>query len=678
MFTKRRYSRPVSVNNRASYTGVSSQSNAPAPTSGALAAASVIGKALKENNHKADGLNLKLPQQPPKNSQAHRNSSLLGANRNSPYVRANSINSSSARRVSSRAGSIRSHQGPSPMSGRNNSINSQSRSIGPATPQQRRAVSSSGYPQQTSPTHSQQYQNQYHQHPQRRSSLRSNSSVYRPQSMPPLPITGSNPKTIKKWIPSANGLICVEVPAGQQNLGSRSHSTNAQRAIARSSSLNSLSTQSRKKVLVRSSSLTGAKPAGLHQQQQPQQRRLYPQQQKQRPLSQQHPPHPQYHYQQPQQLQSQNSGGSMNSAHSLGHGNPRSPIKPPNRQLFPSNGSPSRTSLKQKASLQSMHTQGGQHANMSFEPTILEGDEANDNSNINENNDISATDLENLKAEYLAELETERLQEEQIEQERRKNEALETEERERAFSLASGASKQSEPVGRITVKSPTNSESVYLSGQRQDADIVEQMSVDSKKPEGKLIEPSLPLTQEQKEGKSADGKENGETEYSDADRLLAEQRLEELVKQKELEILAEVRRQKQLQLAAMDGSGNGITSSLVSVTSSQYPESTSKPAEHGADDAESVTLDEEATANSSNIDDSEVVRPPLSVDASASTHFEDAASSLTGAHTTGDSALGESPFKPKAIEEPHTPMRRSSTEGNICFEYFITRWSYYA
>lgn len=88
-----------------SYTGVGAFSPSPAPHTNALAAASVIGNALKANNHNPVGLNLpKL--QPPKASRTEsissRNSSIVAGNSYARVnsIRNNSVNTATARRLS--------------------------------------------------------------------------------------------------------------------------------------------------------------------------------------------------------------------------------------------------------------------------------------------------------------------------------------------------------------------------------------------------------------------------------------------------------------------------------------------------------------------------------------------------------------------------------------------------
>ena len=171
-----------------SYTGVGAFSSAPAPSTNALVAASVIGNALKANHHNPVGLNIPKVQAPKANryvraasitndskSSISRSSSRLPDN----YVsvsRANSINTANARRMSMTSSSMAK-----------NRLSNQ-KSVPNLTP--RRSVSDFGRP---ASSHS--------------------ISSHRQASKPSVPVYYKpEPKTIKKYVASVNGLVSVEVP----------------------------------------------------------------------------------------------------------------------------------------------------------------------------------------------------------------------------------------------------------------------------------------------------------------------------------------------------------------------------------------------------------------------------------------------------------------------------------
>ncbi|KAG7894670.1 hypothetical protein KL935_003277 [Ogataea polymorpha] len=197
MFSSRRLSRPA-------------QQPPAAPTSGALAAATVIGKALKENDHKPGPLN--LPKQPQRNSQAHRAASLLGS------TRASSMTSNTSRHIV-RSGSLRNIPS-SPVA--------QTRPIRSSYAGPKRAQSLTGARPRT-------------QQPLRhKGSFNGPSAHYEGFDMESS-AASATPHTVKKWVPSAHGLVCIEVPADQP----AQQSANARRIVARSASMNSLSSRAR-------------------------------------------------------------------------------------------------------------------------------------------------------------------------------------------------------------------------------------------------------------------------------------------------------------------------------------------------------------------------------------------------------------------------------------------------
>lgn len=162
-----------------SYTGVGAFGSAPAPNSNALAAASVIGNALKNNNHNPSGL--QYPKiQPPKSTLAQRAGSLTS-------------NAASARNALNRQSSLRTSTQSTPS--RNNSVDT-------ATA---RRMSLSSIPKQRL---------SYHKsapllNARRSVSDFSDSNTGRP--IVHLPVR-TVPKTIKRYVPSANGLVSIEVP----------------------------------------------------------------------------------------------------------------------------------------------------------------------------------------------------------------------------------------------------------------------------------------------------------------------------------------------------------------------------------------------------------------------------------------------------------------------------------
>lgn len=161
-----------------SYTGVGAFSSAPAPHTNALAAASVIGAALKNNNHNPSGL--QYPKiQPPKATLAQRAGSITSmspSNNRSNSVRVNSINSSSI----ARANTV-------------DTANARRLSLS-SVPKQRLSY------QKSAPA----------LHGRRSiSDLGDANSAYKP--IVHLPVKNV-PKTIKRYVPSANGLVAIEVP----------------------------------------------------------------------------------------------------------------------------------------------------------------------------------------------------------------------------------------------------------------------------------------------------------------------------------------------------------------------------------------------------------------------------------------------------------------------------------
>ncbi|ODV85088.1 hypothetical protein CANARDRAFT_8216 [[Candida] arabinofermentans NRRL YB-2248] len=527
MFGRRRLSRPNQVT---SYTGVSNTSNGAAPASNALAAASVIGKALKDNNHNPSGLN--LPQQPQKNTSAHRTASLLGTRRDSLTARSNSVTNNTVRAPPSRTNSVTGTTSRAPPS-RSSSLN-----YHPSSPMvQRRPISQQAttHHQQQQPQRTQslttqskpvqrlqtrqssaslQQQQQQQQRLKHRVSFSESSSSptsgsFTSQSTSnrspaPRQAVPATPKMIKKWVPSAHGLVCIEVPAPANTAPK---STASQRAIARSASMNSLSNNTRNGVIRSSGSLTGVKPPipGVST-----------------------------------TVRSQNRSSSPGSTTTT----------TTTTTTTSNNLQPPRQTLKQKASLQSMHTQG--HSSLSFEPTILE-DEADGTDLVDNGNskpvDINSQDLDQLKTDYLDEIEKDRLEEEKFLKERDVNEANEMIQRERAFSSSD------EPIDTEQIFVPSDVSQPIEDG------------IDD---------------------------ETVEENYTESERLLADQRLEELVKLKEIEIMETIRRQKQLENSVID-------SSLVSVASSQLSEE-----EEEEDDDDDDDDDAEVTSALEVQDDAEV------------------------------------------------------------------------
>lgn len=166
-----------------SYTGVGAFSSAPAPNTNALVAASVIGNALKANNHNPVGLNIPRVQ-PPRANRYVRAASITNDSQNSlrssqrlpdnfvAVSRANSINTANARRMSLTS------MPKNRLSGQKSVPNLNSR----------RSVSDFGNPGSGSSI----------------SSHRQSAKIpvyYKPE-----------PKTIKKYVASVNGLVAVEVP----------------------------------------------------------------------------------------------------------------------------------------------------------------------------------------------------------------------------------------------------------------------------------------------------------------------------------------------------------------------------------------------------------------------------------------------------------------------------------
>lgn len=146
-----------------SYTGVGAFSSAPAPHANALAAASVIGNALKANNHKPNGIEVPPLQGP----RAPRKLSIVTSNSN--------------RRNSVRHSSINNYP-----SSRTNSVN---------TANVRRA-------------------SLYNIPKQRLNGQKSVPNLNSRRSVSDFTSSAKKhvPTTIKKYVPSANGLVAVEVP----------------------------------------------------------------------------------------------------------------------------------------------------------------------------------------------------------------------------------------------------------------------------------------------------------------------------------------------------------------------------------------------------------------------------------------------------------------------------------
>lgn len=167
-----------------SYTGVGAFSSSPAPNKNALVAASVIGNALKNNNNNPVGLNIPKIQGPKANKfvraasitndTSRRNSLNVRSNSNLPdnYIsisRANSINTLNARNMS-----LTSAMSKNRLSSQKSVPNLKGR----------RSVSDF-----------------------------SNSNSLNRNSTNQIPVYYKQvPKTIKKYVPSANGLVAVEVP----------------------------------------------------------------------------------------------------------------------------------------------------------------------------------------------------------------------------------------------------------------------------------------------------------------------------------------------------------------------------------------------------------------------------------------------------------------------------------
>ncbi|TID28316.1 hypothetical protein CANINC_002493 [Pichia inconspicua] len=165
-----------------SYTGVGAFSSAPAPNSNALAAASVIGNALKNNNHNPNGL--EYPKiQPPRATLAQRAGSITS---NSPPAR-NSPNRQNSIRTSGHSSSTR-----------NNSVDT-------ATA---RRLSLSSIPKQRL-----SYQKSAPSLNGRRSVSDFSNTNTSTNGKPIVHLPARTiPKTIKRYVPSANGLVAIEVP----------------------------------------------------------------------------------------------------------------------------------------------------------------------------------------------------------------------------------------------------------------------------------------------------------------------------------------------------------------------------------------------------------------------------------------------------------------------------------
>lgn len=190
-----------------SYTGVSAFSSAPAPNNNALAAASVIGDALKANNYKAQGLN--LPQ-----TQTKRSNTLRGIAAAQPPM--------------SRSASIRTDN-RSPQLGRSVSIQSSRQSLY-GMPKQRlqNQRSSPSLGNRRSVSDMQSYVNA-------RTGTATGTGTATATRTSTITSSSTNvPKMIKRYVPSANGLVAIEVP----NPKHPDNATQQQRQFSRSASLN--------------------------------------------------------------------------------------------------------------------------------------------------------------------------------------------------------------------------------------------------------------------------------------------------------------------------------------------------------------------------------------------------------------------------------------------------------
>lgn len=183
-----------------SYTGVSAFSSAPAPSTNALVAASVIGSALKANNNNPVGLNLPKVQGPKANkfvraasitNDSSRRNSIVTRNLPDNYIsisRANSINTANARNTSMT----------------NSSMNKNRLSYQKSVPNLKGRRSISDF-----------------------------TNSIKTSQQKQIPVYYKNvPKTIKKYIPSANGLVAVEVPNPAYREPTQSYNKSYRRSIS--------------------------------------------------------------------------------------------------------------------------------------------------------------------------------------------------------------------------------------------------------------------------------------------------------------------------------------------------------------------------------------------------------------------------------------------------------------
>lgn len=160
-----------------SYTGVGAFSSAPAPHTNALAAASAIGNALKSNNQNLTNLNIPPIQAPKSSKQISRSPSMTSnAHKRTSLVQSSSITQAYINQS------------------RNNSIDTaNARRLSLSSIPKQRLLSQKSTPNLKSRRSISDLTNSH------------SSTVVR---LPPKDI----PRTIKKYIPSANGLVAIEVP----------------------------------------------------------------------------------------------------------------------------------------------------------------------------------------------------------------------------------------------------------------------------------------------------------------------------------------------------------------------------------------------------------------------------------------------------------------------------------
>lgn len=216
-------------------------SRAPEPpiNSGAIAAASAIGKALKENGRTVD--QSKLPQYSSVPKEMKRSSSVVGSRRNSLQPRASmgSSRNSSLTSVGSSNSNIsdkgrRKSQIRAPNTNFNRCYSLQS---------QRKPPSRNNSVTSRTTEHSSDPQHTFHEFggPQASGVLYRNSS------------TAEKPKTIRKYIPSAHGLVGVDVPVEEHLLQQKRASS-----LRRSTSTNGLSVSRNGSLSKRNSSDTSS------------------------------------------------------------------------------------------------------------------------------------------------------------------------------------------------------------------------------------------------------------------------------------------------------------------------------------------------------------------------------------------------------------------------------------